>query len=112
MDFFKTVTGKVVGGLVGLIVVIAGISWWQMDASTKQMLVSGTGKIVSWFLIVILVPWATFFIISWVHKMDTNAAGAVLVFVYTAIEATILLWQFDWSLPGTTAKMFYIVGVL
>ena len=44
MDFLKTMTGKVVSGLVGLAVIAAGISWWQMDPATRQMLVSGTGK--------------------------------------------------------------------
>ena len=65
MEFLKTVTGRVVGGIIGLVVVIAGISWWRMDSQTKQMLLSGTGKIVSWFGIVLLVPWATFFVIGW-----------------------------------------------
>jgi len=99
MDFLKTVTGKVVGGIMGLVVVIAGLSWWRMDPQTKQMLLSGTGKIVSWFGIVLLAPWATFFIIGWVAKMDKNAAGAVLVIAYTLIESFLLAWLFNWSLP-------------
>jgi hypothetical protein len=112
MDFLKTMTGKIVGGLVSLAVLIAGISWWRMDSQTKQMLLSGTGKIVSWFGIVLLVPWATFFIISWVAKMDKNAAGAVLVFVYTLIEALMLAWLFSWSFPSATAWSFFAVGTL
>ena len=112
MDFLKTMTGKVVGGLVGLAVVIAGISWWRMDSATKDMLLSGTGKIISWFGVMLLVPWATFFIIGWVDKMDKNAAGAVLVFVYTLIEAIMLAWLFGWSLPSATAWSFFAVGTL
>ena len=112
MDFLKTVTGKIVGGIVSLAVLTAGISWWRMDSQTKQMLLSGTGKIVSWFGIVLLVPWATFFIISWVAKMDKNAAGAVLVFIYTLIEALMLAWLFSWSFPGATAWSFFAVGTL
>jgi len=112
MEFLKTMTGKIVGGLVGLVVVIAGISWWRMDAGTKNWLLTGTGRIVSWFGIMLLVPWATFFIIGWVAKMDKNAAGAVLVFVYTLIEALLLLWLFEWSLPGATAWSFFAVGTL
>jgi FtsH-binding integral membrane protein len=112
MDFLKTVTGKVVGGIMGLVVVIAGLSWWRMDPQTKQMLLSGTGKIVSWFGIVLLAPWATFFIIGWVAKMDKNAAGAVLVIAYTLIESFLLAWLFNWSLPGPTAWSFFAVGTL
>lgn len=112
MDFLKTVSGKVISGICGLIVVLAGISWWRMDASTKDMLLSGTGKIVSWFGIVLLVPWATFFIITWVAKMEKNAAGAALVFTYTLAEALLLAWLFNWSLPGATAWTFFAVGTL
>jgi len=112
MEFLKTMTGKVVGGIVSLVVLIAGISWWRMDDGTKHWLLAGTGRIVSWFGILLLVPWATFFIISWVAKMDKNAAGAVLVFTYTLIESLILLWLFDWRLPGATGWSFFVVGAL
>ena len=112
MDFLKTVTGKVVSGIAGLVIVLAGISWWRMDSKTKDMLLSGTGKIVSWFGVVILIPWATFFIIGWVARMEKNAAGAILVFVYTALEALFLAWLFGWHLPGTTAWSFFAVGTL
>ena len=112
MDFLKTVTGKVVSGICGLVVVIAGLSWWRMDAATKQMLLSGTGKIVSWFGVVLLVPWATFFLIGWVGRRDNNAAGAALVLGYTALEALMLAWLFDWHMPGATAWSFFAVGAL
>ena len=112
MDFLKTVTGKVISGIAGLVIVLSGISWWRMDAGTKQMLLSSTGKIVSWFGIVILVPWATFFVIGWVARMEKNAAGAALVFAYTLIEALLLAWLFEWRLPGATAWTFFAVGAL
>ena len=46
MDLLKTVTGKVVAGAVALAVIAGGISWWRMDEATRQMLLSGSGKIV------------------------------------------------------------------
>ena len=112
MDLLKSVTGKVVAGAVALAVVAAGISWWQMDEATRQMLLSGTGKIVSWFLVVLFVPWATFFLTTWVAKRDSNAAGAALVATYTLLEAVLLAWLFDWNVPGVTAWTFLVVGAL
>jgi hypothetical protein len=112
MDLLKTVTGKVVAGAVTLAVVAAGISWWQMDESTRQMLLSGTGKIVSWLLIVLLVPWATFFLTSWVAKRESNAAGAALVGGYTVLEALLLAKLFDWNVRTPTAWTFLVVGAL
>jgi hypothetical protein len=112
MDFLKTVTGKVVSGIVGLVVVIAGISWWRTDPRTKDMLLSGSGKILSWLGIVALLPWATFMFVGWVGRQRSNAAGAMLVFGYTLAEALLLLWLFGWSLPGPTAWTFFAVGAL
>ena len=112
MDLLKTVTAKVVAGAVALAVVTAGISWWQMDEATRQMLLSGTGKIVSWLFIVLLVPWTTFFVTTWVARRESNAAGAGLVAVYTLAEAVLLAWLFEWTVPGATAWTFLIVGVL
>jgi hypothetical protein len=112
MDFLKTVTGKVVSGMVGLAVIAAGISWWRMDDATRQMLLSGTGRILSWTLIVLLVPWVTFFVISWVAKFNSNLAGGVLVFVYTVAEALLLAKLFQWRLPGATAWTFFATGGL
>ena len=112
MDFLKTVTGKVVSGMIGLAVIAAGISWWRMDEATRQMLLSGTGRILSWTFIVLLVPWATFFVISWVAKFNSNLAGGVLVFVYTVAEAVLLAKLFQWRLPGATAWTFFATGAL
>jgi hypothetical protein len=112
MDLLKTVTGKVVAGAVALAVVAAGISWWQMDEATRQMLLSGTGKIVSWLLIVLLVPWATFFLTTWVAKRESNAAGAALVAGYTVLEAVLLAKLFEWNVRTPTAWTFLIVGAL
>ena len=112
MDLLKTVTGKVVAGAVTLAVVAAGISWWRMDDATRQMLLSGTGKIVSWLFIVLLVPWATFFVTTWIAKRESNAAGAALVAAYTLAETMLLAWLFEFNLPGATAWTFLVVGAL
>jgi len=112
MDFLKTVAGKIITGAVALAVIAAAISWWSMDPATRQMLLSGTGRIVSWLGIVLIVPWATFFLISRVAKLGSNAAGGVLVGAYTLIEVLLLAWLFHWKLPGPTAWTFLCVGAL
>ncbi|HZL35611.1 MAG TPA: hypothetical protein VFC78_09905 [Tepidisphaeraceae bacterium] len=112
MDFLKTVGGKVVSGLVGVAVIAIAISWWQMDPRTRQMLLTGTGRILSWLMVVLLAPWATFFVSGWVARRDSNAAGAALVLGYTALEAVLLAWLFQWTIAGTTALVFFIAATL
>jgi hypothetical protein len=112
MEFLKTITGRVITGVVVVAVIAAGISWWQMDPAARQTLVGGTGKIVVWFLGVLALPWATFFLIGRVAKYDSNLAGGVLVFAYTVLEVLVLAWLFNWSIAGATAWSFLIVGGL
>jgi|SRR5688572_18800979 len=112
MDFLKTVAGKIITGAVALAVIVAAISWWSMDPETRQMLLTGTGRIVSWLGIVLIVPWATFFLIGKVAKLDSNTAGGLLVGAYTLIEVLVLAWLFEWRIPGPTAWTFLIVGAL
>ncbi len=112
MGFLKTIAGKIVSGLVGLAVIATGISWWHMDAATRQWLLNGTGHIVAWFGVVMLLPWVTFFIINRVRILNSNTAAGLLVVVYTAAESLLLLWLNGWSLPGATAWTFFAVGTL
>jgi FtsH-binding integral membrane protein len=112
MDFLKTIGGKIVSGLVGVAVIAIAISWWQMDPSTRQMLLTGSGRILSWTLVMLVVPWVTFFVVGWVAKFEHNAAGAALIFVYTAGEALLLAWLFEWKIHGPTAIVFFAAATL
>jgi hypothetical protein len=112
MDFLKTVTGKVVSGIVALAVILAVISWWRMDDETKQRLLSGTGKIVAWFGVMLVLPWALFFVAGWVGRLESNLASGTFVVLLTALDATLLAWLFDWSLPGPTAWAFFVAATL
>ena len=112
MDFLKTAAGKIVTGLVALAVIASAVSWWQMEPATRHAILSGAGKIAAWFGVVLLVPWASFFLIGRVAKRESNASGAALVLGYTAVEAGVLAWLFDWSIAGATAWVFYAAAVL
>lgn len=112
MDFLKTVTGKILTGLVALAVVAAAISWWQMEPATRSMLVRGTGKIVAWVLVVIVLPWATFFASTRAGKFDSNLVGGALVLTYTLLELALLGWLFDWRINGAAGWTFVVAGGL
>jgi hypothetical protein len=112
MEFLKSITGRIVTGLVALGVVAAAVSWWQMDESTRQMLVSGTARILAWLGVVLAWPWASFAIIAWVARMESNAAGGLLVGVYSLAEVILLAWLFNWHIPGPAAWTFLLLGGL
>jgi hypothetical protein len=112
LDFLKSITGKVVSGIVALAVIAAAVSWYQMDAATRQMLVGGAGKIFAWLGVVLVFPWATFFLIRIIAEKDNNVAGAALVFGYTVLEFVLLAWLFGFHAPGATAWVFLLLGAL
>jgi hypothetical protein len=112
MEFLKSISGRIVTGLVALGVVAAAISWWQMDESTRQTLVAGTGRILAWFGVMLAWPWVSFAIIGRVAKMESNLAGGVLVGAYTVAEVVLLAWLFHWHMPNATAWTFLLLGGL
>lgn len=112
MDFIKSLGGKIVAGLIALAVVAGGISWWQMGPQTRQAIVSTTGRIVAWGLVVLLVPWLCFWLLGWMARLQSNIAGAVFVLGLTVIEAVALAWLFKWSIQGTTAWTMYAATII
>ncbi|HSU69249.1 MAG TPA: hypothetical protein VLJ39_20355 [Tepidisphaeraceae bacterium] len=112
MEFLKTLSGKIITGLVTLAVIAGGISWYEMDPATRHGIVTGTGRILGWLGVVLVLPWATFFLVGRVGKLESNAAGAGLIALYTAIEGVLLAWLFAWSVRGATAVSFFCAAVL
>jgi hypothetical protein len=112
MEFLKTIGGKIVTGLVALAVIAGVISWFEMDPATRHQIVTGTGRILGWLGVVVVLPWATFFLIGAVGRLQSNLAGAALVFAYTAIEGVLLAWLFAWSVKGATSVSFFCAAVL
>lgn len=112
MDFLKSTAGKVISGLVALAVIILGITFLSMNAGTRQMTFSVIGRSFGWLMVVLLVPWVTFFIISRVNEIGNNLAGGILVFLYTALEMVLLAYLFSWSIHGATQWTFFALAGL
>jgi hypothetical protein len=112
MEFLKTISGKIITGLVALAVLAGGISWFQMDPQTRHHIVTGTGRIIGWFMLTLVLPWATFFVIGAVARMQSNLAGAIMIFLYTVLEAVLLAWLFSWVISGAMPIVFYCAAIL
>ena len=112
MDFLKSITGKIVTGAVALGVIVAAVSWWQLDHASRTAIIGATGRVLGWLGVVLILPWATFFLIGKVARLESNAAGAVLVACYTIPELALLAWMLDWKSPSVTIWIFVILGGL
>ncbi len=112
MELAKKIATIVITAAAVLGVVGGAISWFQMPAEDRSAILSIVGRGLGWIGIVLVLPWATFFLTTWVAKRDSNAAGAALVIGYTVVGAAILGWLFDFSISGTTAAVLCVLGLL
>lgn len=112
MDFLKSIGGKIVTGLIALLVIGAAIAWFQAAPETRERWVSTFGRAIGWSVIVLIVPWVCFMVIGRVARMRSNAAGATLVLGITLLETLLLAWLFHFSINGTLGWIFVIAGVL
>jgi hypothetical protein len=112
MDLLKGMAGKIMTGVVALAVVVGAITWWSMDPASRQAILAGMGRIIAWFGIVVLLPWATFFVIAPVARRESNLAAGMLVAAYTLLELALLIWLFEWNIDGAAAWTFVCLGCL
>lgn len=112
MSSLSGIAGKIVLGLFALAVVGGGISWWQADPATRSAVIDGVGRVVGWTLGVMALPWMLFLLIGKVARMDSNAAGVVLVATLTLIEAAVLSVLFDFRNAGGAMWSLAIAAVL
>src|SRR5450432_3238820 len=102
MDFLKTITGKVIGGMVALAVIAGAITFWFMEPASRAALVNSTGKIILWIGVVLAWPWVSFALIGKVARMQSNTTGGMLVAAYTVVEVVLMAWLFSWHIAGAT----------
>jgi hypothetical protein len=111
-DFLKSLGGKIATGAISLAVVSAAVAWWETDPLTRQHILTISGRLIGWFVLVLAVPWAGFALIGWVARRQSNAAGAALVLVFTVAESVTLAWMFAWSIRGATEWVLFLAAVL
>ena len=90
----------------------AGLAWYETDPATKHAVLSLSGRILGWCLLMLIIPWASFPLIAWVNRLRSNNAGAALVLGLSIIDAVVLAWLFNWSLHGASEWVLYTAAVL
>lgn len=111
-ELTKRILSFLFAGAVALGVIVGAISWFQMSPQDRQAVWSAVGKVLLWVGVVGLLPWATFFLTTWVARRESNWVASVLVGSYTLAELGLLLWLFDFSVGGTTGWVLILLGFL
>lgn len=116
MDFLKSIfksdLGKILAGLVVLAVIGAIVSWCRMDSAGRHAMLSSAGYIAAWIVIVLALPWVTYFMLAIVARSDPFMDSFDLVSAYTLLEIVLLAWLFDWRVDSPRQWTFFILGML
>lgn len=94
MEWIKGILGKVVTGAVVLAVGAAAVSWYQMPAADRSIIVSDIGAFFAWAALVVALPWMLALLTRRAARFDSNLAGVVLVAGITIAELGLLVWFF------------------
>lgn len=113
MELLKKIASIVIGGAVALGVVVGAISWFQMSPDDRSAILGTVGRVLAWLGIVLVLPWATYFVTTAAARLESNRAGAALVAGYTLVDLAILAWLMKFTLPqSTTLGVLIVLGLL
>ncbi len=88
-----TSIGQYIGGkVITAILVVAGagaVIWFWKHPEHLQTIWSTIKYVLVWMGFVLILPWATFFVTSWVVAKESNAAAAAMLLGYTLADAIV-----------------------
>ena len=84
----KYVGGKVVTAILVVSSVGAGIWFWNHPEDLRTIWLT-IKYVLVWMGIVVLLPWATFFVATWVVAKESNAAAAVMLLGYALVDIVV-----------------------
>ena len=108
--------GKYVGGKVLTAILVVGSAasmyWFYRHPEQLESVWDVLKSVLAWLGIVLVLPWAGFFLMPWVTKLDTNVASGLLLAGYLAIDFLVAVALSGWSVEGTLTWMVLILGLL
>jgi len=107
----KYVGGKVLTALLAVGGVLSTI-WFYNHPEHLQTIWSVLKGVLVWLGLVIVLPWAAFFVTGWVVKRESNAAAALLLIGLTGLDALFAFYLANWSVSGALTWMVLLLGFL
>jgi hypothetical protein len=108
--------GQYVGGKVlTAILAVAGIAsviWFWNHPEQLSSIWAVLKSVLVWLGLVLVLPWATFFVTGWVVKKESNLAAALLLVGITLVDALFAFYLSDWSVSGALTWMVMLLGFL
>ncbi len=86
------VGGRVVTAIITLAVIGGGIWFWRHPEHLETIWLT-IKYVLAWLGFVIVLPWATWFVASWVISLETNRAAALMLMGYSLADVTVAWWM-------------------
>ena len=83
--------GKVITAILVVLGGLTGIYFWKNPDDLATIWNTIQYALV-WIGIVLALPWATFFVTSWVAAKESNAAAAAMLAAYVLVDAGVAVW--------------------
>lgn len=112
-----TTVGQYIGGKVVtavLVVATAGAGIWFWKHPEQLEVIWRTIKyVLAWLGLVLVLPWATFFVTTWVVTKESNTAAALMLLAYLVVDIVVAFWLMG-TLSGlsTLSWVVLILGFL
>jgi len=85
--------GKYVGGKVLTAILVVGVAgagiWFWRHPDDLALIWRVVKYALAWIGFVLVLPWALFFVPPWVLSKESNAAGAIMLVGYLAMDVTV-----------------------
>jgi hypothetical protein len=109
-----TAIGKYVGGKVVTILCLLGAGlaglWFWRHPEDLRTLWTVIRLALTWIAFAAALPWATFPLMPRLVRMESNAAGAILLAVLAVLDVLAALWLAGWHVGGALAWTVVLVG--
>lgn len=102
----KLVTAVLVVGVAG------GLIWFWKHPEDLRAIWETIKVALAWIGLAAVLPWALFFMVPVARKFDSNAASAVVLLFYFALDALAALWLADWNVEGALSWTVVLLGLL
>lgn len=113
---FATLAHYITGKVVTAILIVAGggaLIWFWQHPEHLQTLWKTLKYVVTWIGFVLVLPWASFFVIPWVVRKESNAAAAAMLAGFVLLDVLVAFYLIGAvSGLGSLTWMVLILGFL
>lgn len=92
---FTTIGQYITGKVVTAILVVSGagaLIWFWRHPEDLQTIWRTLKFVVVWLGFVLILPWATFFVMPWVVSKESNLAAGLMLLGYVLVDALFAFW--------------------